>query len=875
MGLAAWAVPAKPGLITYQLPDGGVVTVTLHGDEHSHYYLSQDGYVLTPDAEGNLLYATTNIAARDGRTFSAEERATLDALNRDELLAMASQAAAMRRAVADRRRVELITSYPTIGSPKVLILLIQFADQKFMTANPQQAINSLINQPDYSHNGATGSAADYFSAQSSGLFTPEFEVMGPVTVPNNEAYYGAQEGQMYDCRAWEMITDGCKQLDAEHPEMDWSEFDNDNDGFVDIVFVFYAGRGQNEGAASWTIWPHAANVYTYYNINLEFDGVKIGNYACTNEIRGVNGSDLTGIGTFCHEYSHILGLPDLYPTNGSGAFTPGYFEVMDRGSYNNNSNTPPNYSAYDRASVGWLKYRELSGPENVTLNNISTNEALKIPTIKDTEYFILENRQQQGWDASIPGHGMLIWHIDYDEKKWNDNQVNNTVNHQNVDIVEADGVPSSTSQAGDPFPGTSNVQSFTRNSTPAMTTWHGVDPDMPLTDIREVDGIITFKVKSGGEPIKPVEALEATDVTATSFTAHWTSRPEIESYEIDLCLGREVIPFRTLTAGAGTDALRITGLTPSTTYRYVVRALDGTYRTADSNEISVTTADPSFDMLAPQALVATEVGADSFTAQWNAMDGADAYELSVYSKDVTDPEVTTVDFSASTLVPEGWGTNSNTTVSIAGYFGQARPALRLSFDGSQVSTPIWTDDVNNLSFWYRGQRTTEIDRIDIEGYIADKWQVVATVSPLSDNEGQTVTIEGMPNAVKAVRIIFRTEGTSANVSLDDVSVGHGGVFIPVYVADFNGKNVGNVTSHQVKGLEKQTSYFYTVTALQGDTRSLPSDEITVTTALEGAITDVTSCSERSELYYDLQGRRISRPAAPGLYIHGSQKILRH
>lgn len=855
----AYAIPAKPGLLEYPMSDGTTLMVTLHGDEYSSYYMSEDGYVLMPGKGGDLYYA----ALKDGELVCSVVKSTpkgsrpvsevsfIESLDKSEILATARRVDVEQRAVAHARHkaaetkgVELISSYPTVGSPKALILLVQFKDIKFRTTDPLASFNAMTNERGYSLNGATGSAFDFFYDNSSGLFTPEFQVFGPVTLDNNESYYGEAEGQNYDKQAWKIVTEGCRKLREMHPDLDFSEFDNDGDGFVDNVYVYYAGYGQNSGAESWTIWPHAANVYTYYGANEVYNGVKLGNYACSNELTGTKGSEMQGIGTFCHEFSHILGLPDLYPTNYSGAFTPGSFELMDNGSYNNNGKTPPFMSAYDRLAVGWLKPRELSGPETVTLSSIDNNEALKINTAKADEFFLLENRQLTGWDTYLPGHGMLIWHIDYDPVTWGDNKVNCNTSHQGVDLVEADGILTESTRTGDPFPGTAHVTSFTKNSSPAMSTWTGIDPDMPITDIRESDGLITFKIKGGGERIDPVVATAATDITAVSFRANWIGRPEITTYEVDLCKGLEVSPISTVTVKNATNWL-FTGLEPSTDYRYQVRAVDGDLKSVDSNDISVTTADPSFDMLTAVACDPINVYGTEFTAVWQPLENADDYELTVYSKDVVDPKVYKADFSGglNELVPDQWFTNGNSTDSRSGYFGEARPSLKLANNRDQIQTPVFESDVNYIKFWYRGNGTAETDHIDVEGLLNNAWQTLHIITPINNAAGQIFELGTqnssvkMPVGVKSVRVIFR-KSNLGSMCIDDVEVGAGGSYVPVYVNDYNPFHAGTALSAKVVDLKPSTTYYYVVTGVSSDIKSLPSEEIAVTTASTVAIDSI-------------------------------------
>lgn len=845
--IGAYSVPARPGLFEMKQPDGSSVTVSLHGDEYFHYYLTPDGLPLFPDEQGYLCYAVIDgsgqLSASSIRAHEASDRGEVETAfvqGIDVEAVMARMAVKQRTARAQRRAgqvksfTDMMSSYPTIGSPKALILLVEYADVKFNTRNAQEEFTKLMTQEGYDYNGATGSAKDYFVENSCGKFTPDFQVYGPVTLPHDMAYYGAPTANMYDARPWEMITDGCRILD-ETTDIDFSQFDNDGDGFVDNVFVFYAGYGQNSGADINSVWPHAANIWTYYNINLTLDGVKIGNYACTNELQGNSGTVRTGIGTFCHEFSHVLGLPDMYPTDNSSGFTPGPFEVMDTGPYNNGGNTPPFMSAYDRISLRWLNPRELTGPETVTLNDIASNEAYLIKTISENEYYLFENRQQKGWDAFIPGHGMLVWHIDYDATIWKNNQVNNTPSHQRIDLVEADNLPSTTTRAGDPFPGTNNVTRFTDGTTPAMSTWTSVKINMPITDILEQDGFISFKVCGGGERIEAVEALPASLVSPTSFRANWEGRVTISKYEIDVCRQGEVVPEQTLVKETRSTAdcyIDVEGLAPSTSYFYVVRAIDGNLKSSDSNPIEVTTTAPTFDMLQVVALEATGISANAFTAHWEPLEGTDRYELSVYAKDYVVPVHDVADFSAATLVPEGWYVSSSSTSGVAGTFGAARPSLRMLSDNDLISSPVYDFDINELSFWCGGSK-------DIEGTLLVEvlqdggWSTLASIGLESGFEARTVsfTSSSVPSILpgtRSVRLTFqRTAGT---LYIDDVDIAYNGSSIPLYADGFDHLDVGTVTEKLVGGLASGTNYFYTVTAHKGDLSSIESDEISLQTA---------------------------------------------
>lgn len=861
VALTSGAVPAKPGPLTYTQPDGTTVQIRLSGDEHAHTYTSADGYVLIPSADGSLTYATldsrgqirsTGFRCSDVERRSAAELHLLGSIDRAAVTRAAEAAeTASRRSAAARRSPARITTgpvtkYPTTGSPKGLVLLVEFQDVKFRTEEPQQAFTALIKEEGYSHNGATGSALDYFRDNSGGRFTPDIDVYGPVTLPQTEPYYGSAGAQSYDAQAWLMARDGIVALREQHPEIDFSQYDNDGDGEVDYIFIFYAGYGQNEGAPDWTIWPHAAKLWDFYGIDCSYNGVRFNDYACTNELQGNRGTVRTGIGTFVHEYSHILGLMDIYPTRLAGSareVSCGSYDVMDSGSYNNHGNTPPCFSAFERYSLGWLSPRKLTGPENIILDPLhTTNTALLIDTEKPEEFFLLENRQREGWDSYIEGHGMLVWHIDYLADAWKDNVVNNEFSHQRVDIIEADGVYGDASRAGDPFPGTSSVRSLTATSTPAMTTWIGVDPEMPITDIYEIDGRITFRVKGGGDALPVPVADAATAVTPTGFTANWQLVPGISDYELDICAGTSPIPLATHRL-SGATSYAVSGLEPSTLYTYVVRSCDGTRTSADSERISVTTAAPTLDMLSPVATPATDITADSFTATWQAMEGAAGYRLDVYTKKPIAPTAETADFTDGVKLPDGWSTNCNTTGSLSGYYGEGAPSLRMMYDSDRVVTADYPGGINSLSFWYRGNSTDADAALSVESLRGGAWQPVLNIdSPVKTAPGETVTIgsDRMPAGTTQLRIVFH-RGSKGSLYIDDIKLEHDASFEPVYVDGFRHADCGASLSARVTGLAEQTNYFYTVRAYDNSgLESLPSAEIVLSTASIAGIDDVAA-----------------------------------
>ncbi|MDE5850933.1 MAG: M6 family metalloprotease domain-containing protein [Muribaculaceae bacterium] len=492
----AMAIPAKPGLIDYTQPDGTVVKIRMAGDEHGHAIYSVDGRLLV-EADGRLEYAKFNAAgfpipsgimARaegelDGISGSLYAESDLDRWT-EKLTSVRNMRLESLRKVKDTMRAatraedsddnnsdgRLVpmnfgrceSTFPVLGEQKGLVILVEYDDISFQYGN-HDYFYRMLNEEGFSDNGSLGSARDWFIENSGGRFVPEFDVCGPVKLPQPRSYYGGNDSYGNDMRAHEMAIDACRLLDD---EIDFSQYDRDGDGIIDNVFIFYAGKGEHDSGIKNAVWPHSWDVAVGIpDEKFIFDGVQLNHYACTCEWpSGYKRAD--GFGTFVHEFSHVLGLPDLYVTSNSAGFTPGAWSVMDQGPYNNDRLTPPNYSSYEKAALGWLEFQPFTEGRMELPDLSSTNVAYALPTEKENEFFFFENRQQIGNDKYIPGHGMLVWHIDYRESFWTMNTVNNISNHQYVDIVEADNVKSESSRAGDAFPGTKGVTSFTYDTKP-------------------------------------------------------------------------------------------------------------------------------------------------------------------------------------------------------------------------------------------------------------------------------------------------------------------------------------------------------------------------------------------------------------------------
>ena len=516
---SGYAIPAKPGILQFRQADSEIINVRLVGDENFHFYFTEDGYPI--HLKDNVFYycrinSDGTLTDSGIRAMSPDRRdaAAVEWLRGTDLNDMSERLQSYRTCHKPMGRYTSVperadkpnrlfpkgpglwpaTTFPASGTQKVLVILVQFGDEKFRLDDANDYYTRMLNEAGFSDYGATGSAFDFFNESSCGMFTPQFDVYGPVTLSHNMEYYGGNDMNGDDARPAQMIAEACLLLDG---EIDFSEYDRDHDGYVDNVYVYYAGLSEAAGGSADCIWPHAWFISADPQAEAPLlDNVTVDRYACSNEW---NGETPCGIGTFVHEFSHVLGLPDLYSTSYTGAFTPNEWSTLDVGPYNNEGRTPPYFTAFERYALGWIKPTVIKGDCNITLQDISHNEACLIYTPFDNEYFLLENRQQVGWDTYIPGHGMLVWHIDYNDEIWKGNRVNNIPYHQYVDIVEADNKADYNTIQGDPFPGADGVTSFTGETSPALKTWDGIIIPLPITEIREDgDGLIRFKVGAGG-----------------------------------------------------------------------------------------------------------------------------------------------------------------------------------------------------------------------------------------------------------------------------------------------------------------------------------------------------------------------------------------
>lgn len=465
------SVPAKRGVWrTVTLSNGLTIKARLCGDEHAHWWQAEDGSCFDVDSLGK------------GKAVVPQE------LMSKARSRMAARRQAARRANAKKASQRIATNGNKgkfQGQRHGLIILVNFADSKFNTSKfgPTQTLYSRIaNEANYGENNFKGSISDYFKAQSGGQFLLDFDVAGPVTLPNGYSYYGQNDDDGYDKRPTKMVREACQAVDG---SVDFSKYDWDGDGEVEEVFVVYAGNGEHDTTNQPNlIWPHMDNLANYGE-ELTLDGVTINTYACASELNG--DKTLSGIGTFCHEFSHCMGFPDMYDTASDGNnFGMGAWDLMDYGSYNGDGYVPAGYSGYEKMVCGWTTPIELDKP--MTVNGMERLTDMGQTYIiynkgNRNEYYILENRQQSGFDKYLPGSGLLIERVDYDKDIWEWNAVNTTNggyypegsstpsynDHQRITIFHANNIEYDGNNATYPY---ASLDSLTDNSQPAATVWN-------------------------------------------------------------------------------------------------------------------------------------------------------------------------------------------------------------------------------------------------------------------------------------------------------------------------------------------------------------------------------------------------------------------
>lgn len=864
------AVPAYPWKMKVKQPDGSTLTIRKTGDEHAAITMTADGYPLIFNAADNSYeYARidgtqlvpTGILAADEKRRQPEVCTMLQTVDRSAVDTILATARRQRNALPTQRRTHtphprkvLISDIPTTGKQKSLVILVEFIDRQFSMTDPHDFYHDMLNEEGYTNRyGATGSARDFYLTSSCGQYDPDFVVVGPVRLERSYSYYGANMTPTsgIDYQIYEFVHDAAAAADS---LVDYSQFDSDNDGKVDNIYFFYAGYGEADSGSNSTIWPHSANYFDDFEETLICDGMYINRYACSQELSGQQHVPV-GIGTFVHEYGHVLGLVDHYNTQSQQAGGPGLWDTMANGSYLNNQHTPPLFSAFERAELGWMQYTALdsSADSIVTMAPLADENMGYCVKVSDNEYFVIETRQQKGWDKYLPGHGLLVWHIDMDEQLWWQNKANADPNHQRIDLVEADRTPEH--DGGDAFPGTKSVTQF------AFESWAG-DDVFGFETIDEIGENVRFLLSGTAYQLPAPDQVLVSSLMGRSAVVEWTPVPDASSYTVTVSSvgvhGNTVaVPA---TVPATVNSLAIDHLEPLTAYTVSVVAHMAGYASAPA-ELNFTTTDLHFVEKQVSVKPAADVTSSSFVAQWDELADADAYLVSLFRNEMTGRAEDKWDFTGqSASRPEGWSTTGSRYDN--NYYGESAPSLRLSKDGDYLEMKHEGSKLSRLSFWFRA--SNEGNRLLIEQLKDGEWTTVELIDVAAAN-ATTVAVE--LDAADAVRIVF--EKHANYVQIDDVTC----EYMVEQLTAVNTVDTGDETSCLFKGLTPG-DYSYCVVAVSGTEQTLPSEFVRVTVADQQGIVEVpTSPKPAKRPAYDLNGRHLGT-SFHGIVVIGGRKLWR-
>lgn len=526
----AHAIPANPKPVTITQPDGSALTVRLVGDEFYHFNTTGDGYTILKNEAGYYVYAQkqgdrlvpSTQVAHNVTNRTASEISYLAKIQKNMTDASAIKQSKVQRSMRDGSSPKKVQTVD-YNKFKGLVILVNFSDKKFTTNDPVAFYNSMMNDHDFTgytdasgrQVDCTGSVRDYYYDNSNHIFDPSFDVYGPVTSSYSCTYPKGTSN---------IQTVFLEILDKLDGEIDFSKYDANSDGTIDMVYFLVAGYGANFGGNSDDyLWPHKSQFPSSYPF--KFDGKRLGTYACSCELYGYEGNTssvtIEGIGTICHEFGHVLGLPDFYDTDYSGSggqsHHPGEWDIMAGGSMHNYSRTPAGYTILERYALGFAQPHEIKETRSYTLGALqSTNEGYIIKTDVEGEFFMLENRQNIKWDRYVPGHGMLITRVDSTNvMTWIRNTLNNTPKHQHFEIVRA-GNGTVGDNNTDPFPGDNGARMINNATTPALKTWAGHENRFGLRNIQEENGVISFEVHNSSDVFTTAEEDFESMPTTTS-----------------------------------------------------------------------------------------------------------------------------------------------------------------------------------------------------------------------------------------------------------------------------------------------------------------------------------------------------------------------
>lgn len=762
---AAWAVPATKEPIVRVQEDGTRDTVYLFGDEYCSYMGKE--------------------------AFIPEEYIS-------------------QRAKAPQRQT-LYSYMPSKGTVKVPVLLANFSDLSFTITDPVAQFDDLFNGEGGSNPNATGSVHTYFAESSHQALDIEYIVYGPYTLSKTMEYYGGNSTNSqgvatnHNVHARELVTELVGL--AHNAGVDFSQFDANSDGYIDNVSIVVAGYNEAEGGPAKSIWPH----YSTINNSAKYNGKYISGYLMISEYRGGGGKTQAGIGTYCHEFGHALGLPDLYDTQNSSNYTVGDWSVMCSGCYNNNGSTPPTYTAFERFMMDWMTPTQITTSGLRTLEPIETsNEAFLIAASthnmnryypNPSEYFLLENRQEVGWDAgrnALVATGLLISHITYNNGSWNYNTFNNS-HPLGFDIVSASMTQPSKSSAADIFPG-STMRTFWM---PTLNNGNTL-PQYYVSQIHQrSDLLMSMRIgETGNEAMSfGSEEVDVQTPYLNQIISYDTAQVTLQinhltQDQIRLYVSTDL--FRISADNGQTwhknkDTLHLS-VTPDTKYTLPLLVLHEPKRKNCNHVYGILTAETLDETEVAQVTLAgraprpiyietpvidsvRNISTNSFTLYWEPQDDAELFYYALYTmSDGTSEEWETFeDFSTVEQIREqGWDANfANLQSTIA----QTGKAILYNQTGQWLQTVRYIYPPSSLTFWLSNNLAPEGAGGETAGLLTitgsgdgDEWEEVAKVyvQRTTKNIERTIDLDSTKQW-HLFRITYTHLGGTGGVAIDNWS----------------------------------------------------------------------------------------------------------
>ncbi len=871
--LAAMAVPAKPGWHTLHQSEGTTLTVQAVGNAFNHALLTKDGLMVALGEDGDYYYNSsitgmTTVRAHEASDRNATEIAFVEA-QRSHLMMPHKEFKPLRgKSAFGVGGSNAEADVPAQGNRKVPIILVEYQDKRFKNTR-EQIIQAMLT--------GNKSVQQYFRDQSNGKYDPDFEVFGIYTLSQNRQAYGGNNSSGDDKGLGLMVTEACQMAAADG--VSFNRFDTNSDNYCDVVIVIYAGVGEAQASYSVpsSIWPCNWNLQSasYYGMggNGAFrpsgSNVYVNNFAVFNEVHGSNdnGSTIDGIGTFCHEFGHCLGLPDFYDTNYGGHYGMGSWDIMDTGCYADDTYTPIGYSAYEKNFMGWIDYLIPNPGTYYTLpiwnqKNEETDKALFLQSdINGNEFFIIENRMQQGWDRYLPAQGMLIHHITYSASRWQANTPNNQ-NIQLVTIMPADNTLSDNNESGDTWP-RNNKTEFTDNSTPAAKLNMAANGNIsgnagylgkPVTEmVINNDGTASFWYMKGAITNPTIEVSNenvncgATSVnTSISQTFTVTGLALTDNITLSLNDPNGVFSVNPMVINSANAAM---GVTVTVTFSpTAVQNYDATLTLASNGAENVTVnlaGQGLIESYTPVMLPANEeyINLTEFRADWTDQtpdENVESYTLEVMIKpdgpvpveggvcDFTDIEAVTNDEgylpnvvnSATDYLPDGWSAENYLYVNDGSVITGASSSWWSTTYGAIVSPTLDLTGSNQVTVVVRVQSFNPSNygvgqvRISTGSAYSDY-----TLNSSDDEDFQEITV--VLNCSSSDRV--RVQARANYISIQSVYIYAGDInakakLLAMETGDTAYRLITEITDrfYTVRNLEAEGTYIYKVKALYTD-----------------------------------------------------------